>query len=693
MQNNNNSSETAAADDNIVEPLKFEPVNPIRRRLRRKLRVGTLVVAVAFAVSAIIAWYILTGKAVYIESVPAQSQIVVSGGVKLKLADRYLLRQGDYQLRITSPGYHPLEQVLTVTEAQNQHYTMALNRLPGHLQVDTSPAVSADIWLNEQMIGQTPMTITGLEHGTYKLTLMTDRFLPFETDIDIEGLDREQSLTAELKRAWGNVSLESDPPGADIFVDDELVGQTPGVTEILQGEHTLRIKLSGFKDWRRTIRVSADEDQTITNIMLEPADAVVQIITTPDRANITVDGEFKGQSPLEVALAANSRSTINIFKQGYEQATRTVQVKSGDNQTLQVNLNQQIASVRIIADPPDASVYINGILRGNADQTVELSTSAYTIEIRKPGYVDYKTTITPRAGIAQQVSARLKTLEQARQEAIKPIIQTVAGHQLRLFNATAIIMGASRREPGRRANETVRNVQFTRPFYLSETVVTNAQFRKFDSNHASGSVQGATLDGDNHPVVNITWDQAALYCNWLSAQEGLSAFYQVSGNQVTGFNRQADGYRLPTEAEWEWTMRDRGSAPPTRFPWGETMPPVAKSGNYADVTAASILGNVIRDYTDGYITTSPVASFPANAKGLYDLGGNVAEWVHDIYDIAIPSETEITYDPVGPDTGEHHVIRGSSWAHGSLTELRSTFRDYSSEKRNDVGFRIARYLD
>ena len=118
--------------------------------------------------------------------------------------------------------------------------------------------------------------------------------------------------------------------------------------------------------------------------------------------------------------------------------------------------------------------------------------------------------------------------------------------------------------------------------------------------------------------------------------------------------------------------------------------PAAGAGNYADKSGASLLGTVITAYDDGFAVSAPVRRFAPNRHGLFDLGGNAAEWVHDLYEAAPPPGAPVT-DPLGPDIGEYHVIRGASWRHGGITELRLAYRDYGKEGRADVGFRIARY--
>jgi formylglycine-generating enzyme required for sulfatase activity len=105
-----------------------------------------------------------------------------------------------------------------------------------------------------------------------------------------------------------------------------------------------------------------------------------------------------------------------------------------------------------------------------------------------------------------------------------------------------------------------------------------------------------------------------------------------------------------------------------------------------------VLQVVLQNYNDGYPVTAPVGQFRVSPLGLYDLGGNVAEWVHDLYTVAVGAKG-IETDPLGPAKGQYHVLRGSSWRNASISELRFAYRDFGDRGRLDVGFRIARWVD
>ncbi|HWK55510.1 MAG TPA: SUMF1/EgtB/PvdO family nonheme iron enzyme, partial [Hyphomicrobiales bacterium] len=488
------------------------------------------------------------------------------------------------------------------------------------------------------------------------------------------------------------VAFTSNPPGATVTLDGLESGLTPLATELLQGEHEVVIKLAAHKAWTGNVTVSARQDLTLEPVTLEPADGLVLLRSTPSNANVTVDGVFQGQTPLELALAPGREHRLSFFLNGYQEATRRLTPGAAQESAVNVTLDPILSSVEISATPADAELFVNGQSRGNANQSIALLAASQTLEVRRDGYVPYTTTFISRPGMEQKLAITLKTLEQERLDSIKPEI-VANGQTLKLIRPGSFVMGASRREAGRQANEVQRSVRLSKPFYLSVTEVTNEQFAKFDSQHSSGVVDGRTLSNPNQPVARVTWTQAALYCNWLSTQENLTPFYQVESERITGTNSDSTGYRLPTEAEWEWAARvDGDPASLLRFPWGAQLPPPENHGNYADLSAASFLGRILANYNDSFAGSAPVASFAPNANGFYDMGGNVAEWVNDYYGTGTGTSTDQELDPLGPSSGTYHVIRGSSWAHGTVTELRLSFRDYNNESRDDVGFRVARYL-
>ena len=173
-----------------------------------------------------------------------------------------------------------------------------------------------------------------------------------------------------------------------------------------------------------------------------------------------------------------------------------------------------------------------------------------------------------------------------------------------------------------------------------------------------------------------------------------SAYRKVNGKMVAVVP-MTTGYRLPTEAEWVYAARYEGGhrplGQPLKYPWGNAMPPSSRIGNFADDTAVNQFPMTLRGYSDGFLVAAPVGEFPANKAGIHDLGGNVSEWGHDFYDVHTTGTRTALRDPSGPDRGQYHVVRGSSWRHGSVTQLRFSYRDFAAKPRNDLGFRVARY--
>jgi formylglycine-generating enzyme required for sulfatase activity len=675
-----------------ITPIDFTPNQVAKRGPSFKLTPTRVFVAVFALCSAVAGWFVLTAKSISVEVNPITADIEISGGFNLKLGQRYLIRSGTYDITLQNEGYYDAETLLIVGNEAAQTHEFEMQRLPGVVTITSGSLTGARVQVDGIDLGLTPLENVEIAAGEHQLTLSLDRYLEFGQTIAIEGRQVEQSFDARLEPAWATVSLSTQPAGADVLVDGELLGTTPINAEILQGQRDITLKLPGHKAWQEDFDVFAGNDFVVPTVELEPADGLVFIRSQPTGASVTISGEFQGLTPLEVSLTPNQLHELSFFKNGYQSARASVRIAPNEESAVNVTLDPVVASVQIVSDPADAELYINGEYRGLANQTLELMAANQQIEVRKAGFVPFTTEFTSRPGLDQVINVSLKSLEQARLEQIKPVITSPSGQTLKLFYPGAFTMGASRREAGRRPNESLRDINLERPFYLSEKEVTNAEYKQFDPEHSSGTLQGLTLDNMAQPVVRVSWTQAAMYCNWLSEQEGLPLFYDIEDGDVVGFNPDSHGYRLPSEAEWAWTARTDGSGNTLKYPWGDQLPPPEGSGNFADVTVRNYLGQVLFDYDDGVFATAPVGSYAPNQNGIFDMAGNVSEWVHDFYG-AVASVRGVQVDPLGPENGQFHTIRGSSWAHGSVTELRLSFRDFGMEPRDDVGFRVARYLE
>jgi len=251
------------------------------------------------------------------------------------------------------------------------------------------------------------------------------------------------------------------------------------------------------------------------------------------------------------------------------------------------------------------------------------------------------------------------------------------------------LMGSPATEKDRETNETQHKVVLTQGFYLGVHEVTVGQFRQFVT--AEKYRTEAERDGkggygwtgtkwqvkseytwgnpgftqtDAHPVVHVSWNDAQAYCKWLSQKEGKT-------------------YRLPTEAEWEYSCR-AGST--TTYQCGNDPEGLAQVGNVADASSRKQLNVPTIAADDGSVFTAPVGKYQANAWGLHDLHGNVHEWCVDGYGDYPPGTVT---NPAGPSEASHRVIRGGSWS--SLPQgCRSASRvRYAPELRAGfLGFRV-----
>lgn len=642
-----------------------------------------------------LSWLLFSSRSIQFDIRPGEpDEFSISGGwFKFPLGDRTLMREGSYNVQVKKEGYYDISQALQVDETPSRTVVIELRKLPGKLTVRTDGVADAIVTVDDSKVGQAPYGPIELEPGTHSISVTADRYLPFADRLVVPGLGRHQDYHVQLVPQWANVDISSEPSGAAVFQGEEKVGVTPLTLELMEGTHTLSVVADGFKAWDGSIETVSNEDQSLPTIQLEPANAQLQVNSIPRGANVTVNGRYRGQSPIKLALSPDIDYQIGLSKAGYGSSVRQVRLSAASSEAITVDLSARVGKLTISTWPEEATVYIDGSARGTGSMTLNLSSAPHRLEVKHDGFQSFSRSITPRPGYPQSLQVRLLSDAEVLARGTSNSVSTRDGQTMRRVEPGGFTLGTSRREQGRRANEVLIPVTLTRPFYIGVKEVSNRDFLKFRKNHISGDNVHASLAGNLNPVVNVSWADAVEYCNWLSTQEGLPLAYEKKFQKWQPISPTPDGYRLPTEAEWVWAIRYQGRTKASVFPWGGRLPPRRDSGNYADKSAVELVPSILPGYNDGFASTAPVGSFPANALGLYDGGGNVAEWVQDIYSVANPGQTEPSVDPVGPARGNNKVIRGSSWRHAGITELRLGYRDFGTGGRVDLGFRIARNAD
>jgi formylglycine-generating enzyme required for sulfatase activity len=673
-----------------------------------------------------ISFFILQAEIVTIKIEPKVDTLEIKGIFPIvAIAQRYMIIRGDYEIIATKKDYKPINKKISVDE-NNKDFSYKMIELPGILEINIDSDGNDSIKMDGILMLSTAKNSVStkaikneirnnnryeIEKGIHLLTISNPRYQDYEQKINIAGKNKLQKLVIKLIPNWGMLKLTSHTKDIKVEISTEnSIKENINFSlnkekeiELIANDYIITISKEKYKSVIKTISIIALEDKALAIEALIPEDGELSINSQPEGSIIRIDGIYKGKTPQTYKLKPNYEHKIELSLSGYQSLKTSIRLEPEEIKTINPLLGIKKGLVFVSITPTNAKLIIDGKVRKKNSGKFVLNAKEHHFVVKAEGYKS-QTKYIKGSDYSQNISFNLKKIREIKNKSevskskvnnkpfrnknyyINSIKQTML-----LIKPAQFTMGSKNNEAGRGSNEREYKVKLDYAYYLSKKEISNKQFKTYQSSHDSGNAT-KSLALDNQPVVNVSWNDAAKFANWLSKKEGLEAFYEEVNGKMKAIDRhkKITGYRLPFEAEWAYAAR---GSKQQKYPWLGDFPPVNMVGNFADESARALVSNIIEGYNDQYAVSSPIGHYKKNTQGFYDLGGNVSEWCQDYYSPLISSANskKTIINPKGPTKGTHRVVRDSSWRDSSIRELRLSYRSYSKKKANDIGFRLARY--
>ncbi len=595
-----------------------------------------------------------------------------------------------------------------------------LAEVRGTVRVDTVPA-GATVRLGSAPEQKSPAIFTSVPFGDYELSITMDGFDPIIREVEVKGESPIDLAGIILKPSSGQIEVVSEPKGAEFKVvrtreskPEELVkvGQTPAKIDKLDpGDYEVFMSISGFPEQAQKVRVERNRNSSVSAVF---ARGSLNLTSDPSGAEVLIASEegkeanFRrvGNTPLSIPNLTAGKHRIELRYGDWRPIHRTVNVVAGATQDLDFEWTRSLVSFE--SDPPGAEVYLENRRLGRGMQTTpfqwELPEGNYTLHARHSLLGDVTQTIEI-GGETGSTSSENKTGSDSRSNRVEfrfdygsvalesdpPGAAVVSDG--RPLGRTPLILsvvppGEHRYElskEGFRAAtiggmvESGAKLRFSAALTYDPTPVTSRNFvnglgrpmvwipdlKGWAGAYEVTQAEYERLGGNNpsyfkapdHPVDSVTWFDAVRFCEALSSHE------KALGTLPAGYR-----YRLPTDEEWD------------------------------HLVAGQKLDGAISSLFQRQLSTAPVGSLPPNDLGLYDVRGNVLEWVSDWYSQTIVRRIQrdgATPNPewVGTD---RKVLRGGAWNRSGKYDLEIGTRMAAapaSKDRYDIGFRVVLMRD
>ncbi|MDN5354274.1 MAG: hypothetical protein PWQ09_1030 [Candidatus Cloacimonadota bacterium] len=462
------------------------------------------------------------------------------------------------------------------------------------------------------------------------------------------------------------LTIKSEPTGADIYINNVLEGATNKQLFKFPDTYNLRLVKDKYDTIERTITVTEDGSNNF-NYTLRKNTSTLTIQTTPANCDIYVNNEKMSGNSKDVSAGMYK---VEVKKEGYYDNSRTVDVQKGQNKTVNISLEQKTGKLQFVIEPMEAQITLK---LGN--KTVEtwtgskyfssLPVGSYTLTAGCDGYKSQNKQVVVNLDETTKIDIALEEGSD-----IPASMVFVQGGSFQ--------MGSNSSD----ANDDEQPVHTVSvdDFFIGKYEVTQKEWREVMGDNPS------RFKGDNRPVENVSWYDAVEFCNKKSEMEGLEKCYSGRGCDFS-----KNGYRLPTEAEWEYAARGGIESDNANYRYAGSNDIDKVAWYWKNSGDTRLSGNW--DYgkiDNNNCRTHPVGQKQPNELGIYDMSGNVGEWCWDWYDSNYYAYSPKN-NPQRPSSGSYRVNRGGSWA-DSADGCRVAGRSGGDPDRSysGIGFRVVR---